>query len=79
MSSIQAVDPRTQRDTARGGEWNDCPDLAHRLPRDMTRFRGDTRHGSAWTIAGLIVLSLAVVGAIRLWPDFVRYVKIRNM
>jgi hypothetical protein len=71
MSAIRETDPRSQTYAATGGGLNECGDVA--------RFHGDTRHGSVWTIAGLVVLSLAVVGAIRLWPDFVRYMKIRNM
>jgi hypothetical protein len=35
--------------------------------------------GSIWKIAGVAALALVVYGGIRLWPDFVRYQKIRNM
>jgi hypothetical protein len=55
----------------REAEWVRYPDLSR--PGDHPGA------GWGWSLAGLAVLTLVVAAGVALWPDFVRYMKIRNM
>jgi hypothetical protein len=47
--------------------------------RDLERCVRQRRHSRGWRIAGLTAVALVVAAGISLWPDFVRYMRIRNM
>jgi hypothetical protein len=47
--------------------------------RDLDRALGRDRVGLGWKIAGLAAVALVVAAGVSLWPDFLRYMRIRNM
>jgi hypothetical protein len=47
--------------------------------RDLERCLRHRERGWGWSIAGLAAVALVVAAGISLWPDFARYMRIRNM
>jgi hypothetical protein len=48
--------------------------------RDLERcMRRREQRSLGWSIAGMAAVALVVAAGISLWPDFVRYMRIRNM